>query len=365
MSVSALNPPEPYSAIIFDCDGTLVDSTRLYFRAWNTLFGSYGAEMSWDWFAAHLGCSWPQIFEEYQQECGISVDAVLGLQEFNRAYRNAIDTLCEIEIVADVARRHFGRVRMAVASGGTREIVEATLLATKLLDLFEAVVTIEDVHGRGKPDPDMYLEAARRLRVPPNECTVFEDSDEGIEAARRAGMSATDVRLVYRPAWRFALQADRGNSAWEPSMSIVIRAMALTDISAARILLSQLGYEMNTSEVERRYNAIRERGDHAVFVAEKDGRVIGFLHLYERPAFDKPPAVIVQAIVVDQSLRGTGIGKTIMSMAERWALERGFSSIALTSNISRSGAHWFYNSLGYKIEATSHLFRKQLEGQSV
>jgi len=67
------------------------------------------------------------------------------------------------------------------------------------------VVTIEDVQGRGKPAPHMFLGAARRLRVLPNECTVFEDSDEGIEAACRAGMSATDVRLVYRPAWRFGL----------------------------------------------------------------------------------------------------------------------------------------------------------------
>jgi GNAT superfamily N-acetyltransferase len=103
----------------------------------------------------------------------------------------------------------------------------------------------------------------------------------------------------------------------------------------------------------------------AAEIAEEDGRIIGFLHLYERPAFDKPPEVIVQAIVVDQSLRGTGIGKTIMSMAERWAVERGFSSIALTSNVSRSGAHLFYDRLGYKIEATSHLFRRQLKGQNV
>jgi HAD superfamily hydrolase (TIGR01549 family) len=212
MSVSALNPPEPYSAIIFDCDGTLVDSTRLYFRAWNALFKSLGAKMSWGWFAAHLGCSWPQIFEQYQKECGISLDGAAALQQFNRAYREAIHTLCEIELVADVARRHFGKVPMAVASGGTREIVEATLRATNLLDLFDAVVTIEDVQGRGKPAPDMFLEAARRLRVPANECTVLEDSDEGIEAARLAGMSATDVRLVYRPAWRFGAQKDRGKS---------------------------------------------------------------------------------------------------------------------------------------------------------
>jgi beta-phosphoglucomutase-like phosphatase (HAD superfamily) len=204
MSVSALNPPKPYSAIIFDCDGTLVDSSRLYFRAWNALFKGHGAEMPWGWFAAHVGCSWPQIFYEFQTECCLSLDAAAALQQFNRVYLDAIHTLCEIEIVADVARFHFGKIPMAVASGGTREIVEATLLTANLLALFDAVVTIEDVQGRGKPAPDIFLEAARRLRVRPSECTVFEDSDEGIEAAHLAGMSATDVRMVYRPAWRFS-----------------------------------------------------------------------------------------------------------------------------------------------------------------
>jgi beta-phosphoglucomutase-like phosphatase (HAD superfamily) len=167
--------------------------------------------MPWAWFAAHLGCSWPQIFDTYQKECGVFLDTAAALQRFNRAYRMAIDTLSEIKIVADVARRHFRRVPMAVASGGTRELVEATLRTTDLLRLFDTVVTIEDVQGRGKPAPDMFLEAARRLHVPPAECTVFEDSDEGIKAARLAGMTATDVRLAYRPAWRFGIQGNDGS----------------------------------------------------------------------------------------------------------------------------------------------------------
>jgi GNAT superfamily N-acetyltransferase len=64
----------------------------------------------------------------------------------------------------------------------------------------------------------------------------------------------------------------------------------------------------------------------------------------------------VQALVVDKNWRGTGVGKKMMKMAERWAMDRGFSSVVLTSSVSRSDAHSFHNRIGYKVEATSHLF---------
>jgi GNAT superfamily N-acetyltransferase len=143
-------------------------------------------------------------------------------------------------------------------------------------------------------------------------------------------------------------------------MTIAIREMGSADISACRLLLSQLGYDLTLQEMKRRYDAIREKQDHAVFVGEQDRRVVALLHLYERPAFDKPPEVIVQALVVDQYRRRTGVGKAMMNMAQRWALDRGFSSVALTSSVSRSDAHSFYNRIGYNVTATSHLFRKNL-----
>ena len=143
-------------------------------------------------------------------------------------------------------------------------------------------------------------------------------------------------------------------------MTIVIREMEPTDTPACRLLLSQLGYDLNPEELIRRYEAVKEKRDHEVFVGEQDGKVIALLHLYERPAFDKPPEVVVQALVVDQNWRGTGVGKSMMNMAEHWALNRGLSSVALTSSISRSDAHSFYKRIGYQIEATSHLFRKKL-----
>jgi beta-phosphoglucomutase-like phosphatase (HAD superfamily) len=103
--------------------------------------------------------------------------------------------LQEIEAITRIARENHGRVPMAVASGGPSEIVLATLRATGLRDLFDAVVTIEDV-GRAKPAPDLFLEAARRLGVPPADVLVFEDTTEGLEAASQAGMQAVDVAGV-------------------------------------------------------------------------------------------------------------------------------------------------------------------------
>jgi GNAT superfamily N-acetyltransferase len=140
----------------------------------------------------------------------------------------------------------------------------------------------------------------------------------------------------------------------------MIRKVKCTDITAVRALLSQLGYEMDGAEVERRFNAVKQKEDHGVFVVEEEGRVIALLHVYARPAFDKPPEAIVQAIVVDHDARGTGIGKALMGVAEDWASDHGFTSVALTSNVKRSDAHAFYGALGYSMEATSHLFRKNL-----
>jgi GNAT superfamily N-acetyltransferase len=82
-------------------------------------------------------------------------------------------------------------------------------------------------------------------------------------------------------------------------------------------------------EVKRGYDAIGEKQGHAIFVGEQDGQVVALLHLYERPAFDKPPELIVQALVVDQNLRGTGIGKAMMNMAESWASDGDFPQLPL------------------------------------
>jgi GNAT superfamily N-acetyltransferase len=142
--------------------------------------------------------------------------------------------------------------------------------------------------------------------------------------------------------------------------SINLRPMAEADIAAGRVLLSQLGYDLTPAETRRRFAVIASTAGHAILVAECEARPVGLVHLYVRPALDKPPEVVVQAIVIDAAYRGRGIGRILMSTAESWASEQGYNSVALYSNVSRSGAHSFYETLGYQLIATSHLFRRKL-----
>ena len=141
---------------------------------------------------------------------------------------------------------------------------------------------------------------------------------------------------------------------------MTIRQMAAHDVPTCQALLVQLGYELNAGEVRRRYDVVARSADHTLMVAEQGGRVVALCHAYVRPALDKPPEVVVQALVVDRAARGSGIGKVMMAAAEAWARDRGFTSVALASHVCRSEAHVFYETIGYRRGATSHLFRKAL-----
>jgi HAD superfamily hydrolase (TIGR01509 family) len=92
---------------------------------------------------------------------------------------------------------YYGRLPMAVATGGGRAVVSKTLNALSLLDRFDAIVTADDVKN-GKPAPDIFLEAARRLNVAPELCCAFEDGEAGFVSARAAGMTVIDIRPFHK-----------------------------------------------------------------------------------------------------------------------------------------------------------------------
>jgi HAD superfamily hydrolase (TIGR01509 family) len=133
--------------------------------------------------------------ENYESEFGrrIPYSLLELMQLYSWAFQANLSQLQEVRSIADVARRLKFDVPMAVASNGERDNVIASLRATGLLELFDVVVTAEDVK-RGKPAPDLFLEAAHRLCASPRRCLVFEDSDEGLMAAKAARMKSVDVR---------------------------------------------------------------------------------------------------------------------------------------------------------------------------
>jgi GNAT superfamily N-acetyltransferase len=140
---------------------------------------------------------------------------------------------------------------------------------------------------------------------------------------------------------------------------MAVRTITESDIAAAAVLIGQLGYEMPQAELPRRLTAVLAQGDHRVWVYDDGGRVAGVLHAFFRPALDKPPEVIVQALVTEAEQRSKGIGEALMQVAEAWAREKGCTSVALYSRVDRDRAQRFYERLGYEKKAASVLLRKE------
>jgi beta-phosphoglucomutase-like phosphatase (HAD superfamily) len=188
-----------FDAIVFDCDGTLVDSAAAHLHSIQQALSVLGLVMPPEWYSTRHGLGPEDLLNAY--EADFQVKPVVR-QDFyervNEVFLANVHMIREIKVVADVARHWFGSVPMAVGSNGVRRNVEATLIATRLRPLFYTIVTAGDVN-RPKPAPDVYLEAADRMRVIPERVVVFEDSNEGLEAAHRAGMRAMDIRDALTP----------------------------------------------------------------------------------------------------------------------------------------------------------------------
>jgi len=185
-------PHGSFSAYIFDLDGTIADSMPVHFQAWTSVLKTYGCEFPEDLFYSWGGVPTPEIVRMLNEKYGLSmpVDEVLHKKE--SLYQLYLPQVKPIPEVLEVIQSQHGKIPFAVVSGGPKETVRLTLEALQLGDLFEAVLGAED-YARGKPAPDGFLLAARKLNVKPQSCLVFEDADLGIAAARAAGMNWVKV----------------------------------------------------------------------------------------------------------------------------------------------------------------------------
>jgi beta-phosphoglucomutase family hydrolase len=193
-ALSIWTPPAGTCGLIFDCDGTLADTMPAHYRAWTAVLGRYGIPFPETRFYELGGVPTGKIIRILSAETGVplaDVDAVAAEKE--SAFLANIHVIRPLETVVATAAAYRGKLPLAVASGGYRETITRTLDQLGIRDWFDAMVVAEDT-TRHKPEPDVFLEAARRLQVPPAACVVFEDTDIGLEAARRAGMASVDVR---------------------------------------------------------------------------------------------------------------------------------------------------------------------------
>lgn len=184
--------------LIFDCDGTLVDTMPAHLEAWLETLDTFGFSLDEDRFYSMGG--WPSkvVAKILFDEAGIPIDVDEIVQHKESLYLKRLTDVTLIEPIIEIARAHRGKIPMAVATGATRAVCERTLNIVGIRDWFDVLVTADDV-TKHKPEPEIFLESARKIGIAPAHCRVYEDADPGIEAARRAGMECVDVRTVYRP----------------------------------------------------------------------------------------------------------------------------------------------------------------------
>ncbi|MFJ3933192.1 HAD family hydrolase [Streptomyces sp. NPDC090029] len=197
-------------AVVFDLDGTLVDSEPAYFEAGRRLLAAHGVDgFGWQEHTAFIGIGTRETLLALRERYALDAPLEELLAEKNRLYLELARTSAAAfpEMRAFTSMLAERGVPMAVASGSSRAAIEAVLAGTGLDDRLPVRVSAEEV-ARGKPEPDVFLEAARRLGVSPAACVVVEDAPPGARAARAAGMRCIAVPYIEGtsgdPAFRAA-----------------------------------------------------------------------------------------------------------------------------------------------------------------
>ena len=186
-----------YSAVVFDLDGVLWDGEPLYHEAFNVVLEPYGQRLSQDDYIQIIGYSVETSWEWVRNRFNLTASP----RQFFRAYNEAVLKLLQrpaeplpgARPLIDELRRRGAPI--AVASASLRQWVDATLRGLGLQDAFDAVVSASEVEN-GKPAPDLFLAAAQRLGVAPQDCLAVEDTLAGVRAAKAARMFAIQLRAA-------------------------------------------------------------------------------------------------------------------------------------------------------------------------
>ncbi len=177
-------------AVIFDLDGTLVDSEPNYSKADDVLFEEYGIPaLSEDMKKKYVGIGTLEMMEDVKKIYGMNESIDILVAKKNKYYLEIAkkNTIVFPEMYRFLQLLKENNYLLAIASGSSSEIIDIILAITNLREYFDVIVSADEVE-KGKPAPDVFWEAAKRLGVPFKNCLVMEDSVHGVEAAKRASM---------------------------------------------------------------------------------------------------------------------------------------------------------------------------------
>jgi HAD superfamily hydrolase (TIGR01509 family) len=180
-------------ALIFDLDGTLSDSLPVHIASWHAVCGklncTFDEQIMVEMTGAPTNLFAERIIREQNLEIEVEELVALKQQEF---WKN-INRIKPHDAVFELMRTAHGTIPMSIGTGASRMSAMMQLNELDILDLFDFIVTADDVE-RHKPEPDTFLKCAELMNVEPQYCQVFEDGELGMQAAQTAGMLLTDVR---------------------------------------------------------------------------------------------------------------------------------------------------------------------------
>lgn len=177
-------------AFIFDMDGVIIDSEPLHFAVDLMILEQFGLNLDKEKLEQYVGMTNPEMWKLIKEEYGVA-NTVEEMIEAQLARKLTHLDETELEPIRGIRELLLelrnNNISIGLASSSPRVFIEAVLTKFTIIDQFSCIVSGEEV-DRGKPAPDVYLEAARMLKVKPEDCVVLEDAKHGVKAAKRAGM---------------------------------------------------------------------------------------------------------------------------------------------------------------------------------
>ncbi len=189
--------PRQLRAVVFDLDGVIWDGEPLYHEAFNVVLGPYGYAVTEEEYGRIIGLSVEAAWDQVRERFSLTERPTVFYRAYNEAVLDLLKQPAEPlpgvrEVLDELKRRG---IPVGLASASLRQWVDATLAGLRLEGAFDATVSASEVQ-RSKPAPDLYLAAAGRLGVPPEECLAVEDTAAGIASAKAAGMFAAQIRAA-------------------------------------------------------------------------------------------------------------------------------------------------------------------------